>query len=367
LITIVGAGLGGLTLARILHVHGIDVRVFEADASPAVRHQGGMLDMHKESGQTALRAAGLFDRFQELVLDQGDALRILDKTGAVRLEEPGNGVRPEVERGALRDLLLSSLPENTIAWNHRVAEVKALDSGKYEIAFADGGTFTTDVLIGADGAWSRVRPLLSDAIPAYCGLFFAETRIFDADTRYPELAAIVGNGTLLALSDEKGILAHREPNGELCAHVAFRAPEECLKTEITSGAILERFDDWHKDLRGLIAQGGDTLISRSIYALPVGHRWKRQPGLTLIGDAAHLMSPFAGEGANLAMRDGAELALAIAARPDRIEEALSEYEAAMFPRSADAARESDQNLEICFSADAPQGIVELFLSMRARA
>ncbi|HEY1837624.1 MAG TPA: NAD(P)/FAD-dependent oxidoreductase [Rhizomicrobium sp.] len=363
MIAIVGAGLGGLTLARVLHIHGIDVRIFEADASPAVRHQGGMLDMHEESGQAALRAAGLFDRFRGLVLDQGDALRILDKTGTVRLEEAGNGTRPEVERGALRDLFASSLPKDAIHWDRKVTDVKALGPGGYEIVFADGSTFKADVLIGADGAWSRVRMLLCDAVPAYCGLFFAEVRIFNADSKHPELAAIVGSGTMLALSDEKGILAHREPNDELCAHAAFRAPEEWWKTNATSGAVLERFADWHKDLRGLIVQGEDTLVPRPIYALPIGLRWERRPGLTLIGDAAHLMSPFAGEGANLAMRDGAELALAIAAHPDRLEDALAQYETAMFPRSADAATESAQNLETCFNADAPQGLVDFFSSM----
>jgi 2-polyprenyl-6-methoxyphenol hydroxylase-like FAD-dependent oxidoreductase len=255
------------------------------------------------------------------------------------------------------------LPEDAICWDRRVAEVKALDPGGYEIVFADGEAYATDVLIGAGGAWSRVRPLLSDAIPAYCGLFFAEARIFDANSRHPELAAIVGNGTMLALSEEKGILAHREPNDEICAHAAFRAPEDWWKTNTASSAILEPFTDWHKDLRGLIAQGEDTLTPRPIYALPIGLRWDRRPGLTLIGDAGHLMSPFAGEGANLAMRDGAELALAIAAHPDRLEDALAQYESAMFPRSADAAAESAQNLETCFNADAPQGLVDFFLSM----
>jgi 2-polyprenyl-6-methoxyphenol hydroxylase-like FAD-dependent oxidoreductase len=363
MITIIGAGLGGLTLARILQVHGIDVRIFEADASPAIRHQGGMLDIHEESGQAALRAAGLFDRFRALVLEEGNAMRILDKTGAVRLEEGGSDMRPEVERGALRDLLVSSLAEGTVHWDRKVKQVRAAGPGEFEITFTDGEAVTAGVLIGADGAWSRVRPLLSDAVPAYCGLCFVESRIRDAD--HPELAAVVGKGMMFALSDGKGILAHREPNDELCAYAAFMAPEDWWKTAATRDAVLQRFDGWHDDLRALIAHGEEVPVPRPILALPIGHRWDRRAGLTLIGDAAHLMSPFAGEGANLAMQDGADLALAIVAHPDAFEAAAADYEAAMFVRSAHAAAQSAQGLEICFNADAPRGLVDFFRSMGA--
>ncbi len=105
MITIIGAGMGGLTLASVLHKNGIASIIYDADVSATSRHQGGMLDMHQETGQAALRAAGLFEAFGKLILENGDAMRILDKTGTVRLTDDGNGLRPEVERGALRDLL----------------------------------------------------------------------------------------------------------------------------------------------------------------------------------------------------------------------------------------------------------------------
>src|SRR5262245_55235618 len=121
-LTIVGAGLGGLALARVLQVHGIGAAVFDLDASPAARTQGGMLDIHEDSGQAALRAAGLYEEFRSLVHPGGEATRILDRHAVVRMEMPddGSGDRPEIDRGDLRDLLLGSLPEGTVRWGAKV-------------------------------------------------------------------------------------------------------------------------------------------------------------------------------------------------------------------------------------------------------
>lgn len=361
MIVILGAGLAGLTLARVLHTHGVDAVIYDADASATARHQGGMLDIHEESGQAALHAAGLFEEFRALIFEGGDAMRILDKTGAVRMADEGNGKRPEVDRGALRDLLLSSLPDGTVRWGSRAIAVRKSEAG-YAIDFADGTTVVTDILVGADGGWSKVRPLLSSDVPGYCGLSFVEARVPDAQARYPAQAAIVGPGMMLALSHKKGLLAHCEPNGELCVYAAIAGSAETIAdAAVAPASLLEHFADWHPDLQGLITHSDGELVQRHIYALPVGHRWERLSGLTLIGDAAHLMSPFAGEGANLAMLDGAELALAIVESPNDIDAAMATYEAAMFPRSEAAAAESAANLTLCFGADAPQGMIDQML------
>jgi 2-polyprenyl-6-methoxyphenol hydroxylase-like FAD-dependent oxidoreductase len=366
-VTIIGAGLGGLTLARVLHVHGIPATVYEAEPSPTARTQGGMLDIHDYNGQLALKAAGLFEEFLGIVHQGAEASRVLDKDGTVLLDEPddGTGARPEAPRGALRQILLDSLPAGTVRWGRKVTAVRSLGDGRHEVAFADGASVTTGLLVGADGAWSRVRPLLSGARPEYLGTVFVETYLYDVDQRHPAGAKAVGAGAMSALAPGKGISAHREPGGILHTYVQLNKPQEWIDAIDFTDAraavarIAEEFDGWAPELTAPITDGETAPVRRSIHALPGEHRWDRVPGVTLLGDAAHLMAP-SGEGANLAMYDGAELGNALAAHPDDIEAALTAYEQDLFPRSAAAAAVSARVHAMCLDADAPYSLVDFF-------
>jgi 2-polyprenyl-6-methoxyphenol hydroxylase-like FAD-dependent oxidoreductase len=231
------------------------------------------------------------------------------------------------------------------------------------VAFADGATVTASILVGADGAWSKVRPLLSAAEPEYVGITFVETYLRDADERHSPTATAVGGGSMFALTPGKGIVAHREAGGVLHTYVELSRPAEWVTgidfTDAASAAarIAAEFEGWAPELTALITDGETPPVPRMIYALPDGHRWDRVPGVTLLGDAAHLMAPN-GEGANLAMLDAAELAEAIAAHPDDLEAALTAYEKAMFPRSVLEAADTHEILELSLGDRAPFGLIE---------
>lgn len=350
-IAIVGGGPGGLALARILHVHGVAATVFEGEALSSARPQGWSLDLHPDTGQFALEQAGLTAEFKRVARYEDQESRVYDKHGTLRFSDTdvAGKDRPEVDRGQLRELLLESLPEGVVRWGHALSTVEPQDDGTWTLVFKNGVSENFDFVVGADGAWSRVRPLLSDAKPIYSGVSFVEFGMDDADAQHPEIASLVGRGLMFALGDGKALIAHRDADAHIGGYTGLRVPEDWADGPLHRNSLLAEFADWSPSLLRLITESGETLIPRRIYALPVGHCWEHRPGVSLLGDAAHLMSPFSGEGANLAMRDAADLALALLR--DDWDTAVQEYETVMFARAEEAATQAGEAVGEVFSED----------------
>ncbi|WP_411133481.1 FAD-dependent oxidoreductase [Streptomyces sp. C10] len=345
-IAVIGAGPGGLTCARVLQRHGIGVTVYDRDASADARDQGGTLDLHADSGQIALQAAGLLDDFHALARPEGQAMRMLSRHGEVLVDyrpTDEEDAAPEIDRGRLRTLLADSLTPGTVRWGHTLTSVTPHPAGTHRLTFDNGVTRDVDLVIGADGAWSRVRPLVSAATPVHTGVTFLEARFDKVDTEHPAVAELVGDGQVFATGDHKGLIAQCNSDQHVRAYIALRDDEDGYRaagiglddTEAVRAALLRAFAGWDERLLVLITDNDGPYVNRPLFVLPAPHTWPHTPGVTLLGDAAHLMTPLGGNGANFALLDGCELALALA-RHDTLDEAVTAYERTMLPRAAAA-------------------------------
>lgn len=369
-IAVVGGGPAGLTLARVMHRHDHPVTVLERDPAPDARPPGGTLDLHEKLGQLALGKAGLLTEFQALSRPEGQAMRILDTDGTVLRDwqpRPDDQAHPEIDRGQLRDLLLGPLD---VQWGRDVTEVLPGTRDGVLVHFADGQQEAFDLVIGADGAWSRVRPAVSPVTPHYTGVTSVETSLDDIDTRYPGLARLIGDGSMAVYGANRALVAQRNSGGHVKVHAQFRAPLDwhanldLSDVEAVRSSLLALFDGWAAPVLDLLRHG-TAFVHRPLYVLPVSHTWAHVPGVTLLGDAAHLMPPL-GAGANLAMLEGAELAETVAAAgPDDPDEGVRAFEEQMWARAGRWAKITTAGLERLVSAD-PTEALALFDEVNAR-
>jgi 2-polyprenyl-6-methoxyphenol hydroxylase-like FAD-dependent oxidoreductase len=369
-IAVVGGGPAGLTLARVLYRHDHPVTVLERDPAPDARPPGGTLDLHEKLGQLALDKAGLLTEFQALSRPEGQAMRILDTDGTVLRDwqpRPDDQAHPEIDRGQLRDLLLGPLD---VQWGRDVTEVVPGTRDGVLVHFADGRQEAFDLVIGADGAWSRVRPAVSPATPLYTGVTSVETSLDNVDIRHPGLARLIGDGSMAVYGANRALVAQRNSGGHVKVHAQFRAPLDwhanldLADVEAVRSSLLALFDGWAAPVLDLLRHG-TAFVHRPLYVLPVSHTWAHVPGVTLLGDAAHLMPPL-GAGANLAMLEGAELAETVAAAgPDDPDEGVRAFEEQMWARAGRWAKITTAGLEHLVSADPTQALA-LFDEVNAR-
>ncbi|HWO68275.1 MAG TPA: NAD(P)/FAD-dependent oxidoreductase [Umezawaea sp.] len=359
-IAIIGAGPGGLLCARVLQRRGLAVAVYDTDASVDARDAGGTLDLKSDSGQIALEDAGLLEEFRALARPEGQAKTRLDQHATVLssfVPEEHDEAATEIDRGQLRALLAEHLEAGTVRWDHRLLTATPHGDGVHRLEFANGVVTDVDLLIGADGAWSRVRPLLSDATPRYLGVSFLDVRFDDVDDRHPRIAGIVGDGHMFANDGQgRAVIGQRNSNGHVRGYVAMRTDLDWYEEaglDLDDRAAVRRFlraefAGWSEDLMPFITDGESAFVNRPVHALPAPLVWEHRSGVTLLGDAAHLMSPWGGFGVNLAMLDGAELARAVA-EEDTVDGAITRYEAAMLPRAGEHAVGANEAIALFFA------------------
>ncbi|KAH7172890.1 hypothetical protein DER46DRAFT_551423 [Fusarium sp. MPI-SDFR-AT-0072] len=383
-IAIIGAGPSGLTLARLLEINNIDYMVYERDESPEPKfiNQGGTLDIHASSGQAALKEARLFDEFKSIA--RWDASRVLmqNPSGTVTAVFGDERDAPEIDRLQLRKLLLDSIPTDKIRWGHRVKSIERGDTAsEHVISFANCTSASGfRAIVGADGAWSKVRSLHTSAKPEYSGKVFIEGSISHNNPSYTAALEHAGPGNMLAMGQHKIMAVQQLADRSYRFYMGIDAPEELYRrplghedTEDIRQKFLsspEFFANWAPNLKEYLANAEGPFHAWPLHRLPVSSvSWKRVPGLTLLGDAAHLATPLVGEGVNMAMLDALMLAKAIAkyckqtggadTEEDQLENALSEYERDMFERGQDYIRRCMAREVDFFSENAAEDFINM--------
>ncbi|CEL57706.1 hypothetical protein RSOLAG1IB_02450 [Rhizoctonia solani AG-1 IB] len=382
-IAIIGAGPGGLTLACILARHSITPTVFEGESSPDSRQQGGTLDLHTHSGQQALRDAGLWDQFLKHARYDAQTMKVVVKSGDTVFEdgpdEGGEHSRPEIDRTALRNILLESFGTRNVKWGHSLASVEPADDNKHDLHFKNGTIESGfDLVVGADGAWSRVRPRVTSVAPLYSGISMIEFNISNPNgPRFDSINELVGKGSMFSFSDQRNITAQRQGTGAIRVYASFGMSEvgpdwlnstfDANNAVATKAKALTFYQDWDSRLRDFIESADEDFIAfRPMYMSPLDHTWEPCPGLTLLGDAAHLMTPYAGEGVNITMWDSLELAKKIVegTKSGDLNRAVREYELDMFKRGSESKKRTERNKVALFSKDFPMSMAAVVEEMR---
>lgn len=376
-IAIVGGGPGGLTLARLLQLQGANVKVYERDADKNARVQGSPLDLHTDSGLAAIIKAGLLSEFKSNFMPGADRKKIMNEQAEVffsdhetKVEEDfGNPwFRPEIDRGVLRRILLESLQPGTVVWGSHFMWMNKQEAG-WLLHFRDGNPVYADLVIAADGANSKIRPHITGIKPFYSGITMLEGNIYDAANAAPGMATLLNGGKIMAFGNQKNILMGQKGNGEIGFYASFKTAENWATDSgidfSDKQQLLEWFKteypEWSSTWYELFENAATPFIPRPIYCMPLNQHWEALPDLTMLGDAAHVMPPFAGEGVNMAMRDALDLCdCLISGQYESPQAAITAYETGMRKRASAAAKESLDNGELMHSENALETMLAFF-------
>jgi 2-polyprenyl-6-methoxyphenol hydroxylase-like FAD-dependent oxidoreductase len=371
-IAIIGGGPGGLTLARLLQLRGANVKVYERDVNKDVRVQGATLDLHEESGLAALTRAGLMNAFKANYRPGADKMRIVDKHATILMDENVNEQnemgRPEIDRGPLRKILLDSLQPDTVVWDSQFLSMQKADHG-WKIACKNGTSAIADIVIAADGANSKIRPYITPIRPFFAGMTALEGAVYNSAVAAPKIHELLSGGKIFAFGDSKTLIVSSKGDGSLAYYAGFKTDEywyrdsgiDFTDRQQVTAWFKEAFTGWDPVWLEIFENASTDFIPRPQYCMPLDQDWEALPNLTMLGDAAHLMPPYAGEGVNMAMLDALELSNCLTSDefPDVLS-AIAHYEKEMRRRAAETAQMTLEQTDSLHSINGLENMLAMF-------
>ncbi len=334
-VAIIGGGIGGLTAARALVRRDLEVRVYES--SPELKEIGAgvalgpnaMKALRSLDLEDAVRAIGYQSPYQQLRTWKG---RTISKTDATVTANRFGASACMIHRADLLDVLAQSVPTDIVSLSARCESVTT-DADGASARFRDGTEIEADVIVGADGIHSAVRAsLFGQDAPQFTGRICYRSVIPMADLSLPKLDQYEGtwlgpHGALVVYGLRRGelvnVVAHYEDAGY--KHESWIA--ECDREE-----ILERYRGWHPALQEIF-EAGKTWYKWALYDRDPIPEWTVGRA-TVLGDAAHPMLPYLGQGAGQAIEDGCVLAAALDRLSEEPAQALKLYEDSRRPRTS---------------------------------
>ncbi len=342
-VIIVGGGIGGLFAAAALLSKGLEVAVHEQ--APALGEVGAGVFITPNAVRH-LQRVGLGPDVEKWGARVG--------TGSCYMRHDGTPVAPVqvadasgwkacfgMHRADLVDLLAAHLPAGLVRTGHRAVGVEQ-DGDRARVRFANGETAEADVVVGADGIHSEIRPhVFPPSTPVFHG-----TICYRGLVGLDRLPGWPTDAWQMWAGPSKHFLVFPVRHGSMVNYVGFVPTDDQMKESWSAPgdpAVLRRaFEGWDPRIGQVLAQVGKT-YRWALYDREPLANWSRGR-ITLLGDAAHPMLPHLGQGANQSIEDGMALAT-ILSRVDRssVPQALASYERLRRERVAEVQRGARQH------------------------